>query len=60
MPDHPENFDDDTLEDLRCILVDAVKKKGKDMELIRQKMDLKFSLRIKETVEMEPMVLEIQ
>lgn len=60
VPDHPENYDDDTLEDQRCLLVDAMKKKGKDMQLIREKMDLTFSLRRKEIVEMEPMVLEIQ
>ena len=60
VPDYPENYDDDALEDQRCLLVDAMKKKGKDMELIRQKMDLTFSLRRKEIVEVEPMVLEIQ
>lgn len=37
-----------------------MKKSRKDMQLIRQKMDLTFSLRRKEIVEMELMVLEIQ
>ncbi|XP_035863592.1 uncharacterized protein LOC116045721 [Sander lucioperca] len=60
VPDHPENYNDETLEDQRCVLVGEMKKKGKDMELIRQKMDLTFSLRRKEIVEVEPMVLEIQ
>ncbi|XP_039648906.1 uncharacterized protein LOC120554221 isoform X2 [Perca fluviatilis] len=60
VPDHPENYNDETLEDQRCVLVGEMKKKGKDMEVIRQKMDLTFSLRRKEIVEVEPMVLEIQ
>lgn len=37
-------LNDDVLEDLRCILVNEMKKKGKDMEL-RQKMEVTFSLR---------------
>lgn len=60
LPDHPQNFDDDTLEDERCVLVDETKKKWKDMELIRQKMELTFSLRRKEIIEVQPMVTEIQ
>ncbi|XP_034557898.1 uncharacterized protein LOC117825987 isoform X1 [Notolabrus celidotus] len=60
LPDHPENFDDDTLEDERCVLVDETKKKQKDMELISQKMELTFSLRRKEIIEVQPMVMEIQ
>ncbi|KAL7863317.1 hypothetical protein SRHO_G00123010 [Serrasalmus rhombeus] len=51
VPDHPENFDDDSLEQQRCGLVDAMKKKEKDMEFIRQKMDLTFSLRRKEIIQ---------
>ncbi|KAK3506267.1 hypothetical protein QTP70_016135, partial [Hemibagrus guttatus] len=54
------NYDDDTLEAQRCVLVDAMKKKGKDMELIQQKMDLTFSFRRKEIVEVRPVVSEIQ
>ncbi|KAL6462559.1 hypothetical protein MHYP_G00289810 [Metynnis hypsauchen] len=60
VPDYPKNYDDDVLEDQRCLLVDAMKKKGKDIELISEKMDLTFSLRRKEIVQLEPMVLEIQ
>lgn len=60
LPDHPENFDDDTLEDERCVLVDETKKKWKDMELISQKMELTFFLRRKEIIEVQPMVTEIQ
>ncbi|TDG99317.1 hypothetical protein EPR50_G00209730 [Perca flavescens] len=51
VPDHPENYNDETLEDQRCVLVGEMKKKGKDMEVIGQKMDLTFSLRRKEIVE---------
>ncbi|CAL8342610.1 unnamed protein product [Arctogadus glacialis] len=59
VPDHPESYDDDALEDIRCILVDAMKKKNMDMDFIKEKMDLTFSLRRKEIVEMEPMVAEV-
>lgn len=59
VPDHPEN-QDDTLEDLRLALVDEMKKRSKNMTLIRQKMDLTFSLRRKEVVEVQAMVSEIQ
>ncbi|KAK7895675.1 hypothetical protein WMY93_021000 [Mugilogobius chulae] len=44
----------------RCLLVDELKKRGKDMALIRQKMELTFSLRRKEIVEMQPLVKEVQ
>lgn len=60
MPDHPENFDDNTLEDDRCVLLDETKKKWKDMEVINQKMELTFSLRRKEIIEVQPMATEIQ
>lgn len=60
VPQHPETYDDDTLEEQRCILVDEMKKKGKDMPLIKQKMDLTFSLRRKEIVELQPLVMEVQ
>lgn len=60
MPDHPENFDDDTLEDERCVLVDETKKKWKDIELISQKMELTFSFRRKEMIEVQHIVAEIQ
>ncbi|KAK7160655.1 hypothetical protein R3I93_008346 [Phoxinus phoxinus] len=36
-----------------------MKKKNKDMEFIKQKMDITFSLRRMEIVEMEPMVSEV-
>lgn len=59
VPDHPESYTEDDLEDLRSSLVEAMKKKNKDMEFIRQKMDITFSLRRMEIVEMEPMVSEV-
>lgn len=34
VPEHPENYDDETLEDQRCVLVDAMKKKGKDKIIV--------------------------
>ena len=52
MPDHPENFDDDTLKDQRCVLVEEMKKKWKDVEFNSKGMDLTFSLRRKEIIEM--------
>ncbi|KAK0151160.1 Sterile alpha motif domain-containing protein 3 [Merluccius polli] len=59
VPDHPENYTEDDLEDLRSSLVEAMKKKNKDMEFIRQRMDITFSLRRKQIVEVEPMVSEV-
>ncbi|KAJ8390314.1 hypothetical protein AAFF_G00108830 [Aldrovandia affinis] len=41
-------------------MVDEMKKRSKDLTLIRQKMDLTFSFRRKEIVDVQPMVLEIQ
>ncbi|XP_036006788.1 uncharacterized protein LOC105920388 [Fundulus heteroclitus] len=59
VPDHPESYTEDDLEDLRSSLVEAMKKKNKDMEFISQKMDVTFSFRRMEIVEMEPMVSEV-
>ena len=59
VPDHPESYTEEDLEDLRSSLVEAMKKKNKDMEFIRQKMDVTFSLRRMQIVEMEPMVSEV-
>lgn len=60
MPQNPEKYDDHALEEERCIMVDEMKKRGKDMPLIKQKMDLTFSLRRKEIVEVQPLVMEVQ
>uniref|UniRef100_A0AAZ1XX59 Uncharacterized protein n=1 Tax=Oreochromis aureus TaxID=47969 RepID=A0AAZ1XX59_OREAU len=60
IPDAPENFNDESLENERCILEDEMKKRDKNMALITQKMDITFSLRRKEVVEMQPLVKEMQ
>lgn len=60
VPDHPQHHDDSTLEEERVALVDEMKKKKKDMTLIRRKMTMTFSLRRKEVVEGQPMVSEVQ
>lgn len=59
VPDHPENYNDDSLEDERLALVEEFKKKKKNVALIRQKMELTFSLRRREVVELQPMVSEV-
>lgn len=59
VPDHPENYNDDSLEDERLVLVEEFKKKNKNVALIRQKMELTFSLRRREIVELQPMVSEV-
>ena len=58
VPDHPESYTEEDFEDLRSSLVEAMKKKNKDMEF-RQKMDITFSHRRMEIVEMEPMASEV-
>ncbi|XP_039477868.1 uncharacterized protein LOC120443361 [Oreochromis aureus] len=60
IPDAPENYNDESLENERCILEDEMKKRGKNMALITQKMDITFSLRRKEVVETQPLVKEMQ
>lgn len=59
VPDHPQNYNDDLLEDERLFLVEEFKKKNRDITLFRQKMELNFSLRRRETVDLEPMVSEV-
>lgn len=60
VPDNPEHHDDSTLEEERLALVEEMKKKKRHMGLIRHKMELTFSLRRKEIVEMQPMVSAFQ
>ncbi|KAL4000610.1 F-box and leucine-rich repeat protein 13 [Sarotherodon galilaeus] len=60
IPDAPENYNDESLENERCILEDEMKKRDKNMALVTQKMDITFSLRRKEVVEMQPLVKEMQ
>ncbi|KAI4812000.1 hypothetical protein KUCAC02_014857, partial [Chaenocephalus aceratus] len=50
------NYNDDSLEEHRGILVTEMKKRSKDVDLIRSKMDLTFSLRRKEVVEVQAMI----
>ncbi|XP_070840006.1 sterile alpha motif domain-containing protein 3-like [Chaetodon trifascialis] len=59
VPDHPENYNDDSLEDERLVLVEEFKKKNKNVALIRQKMEVSFSLRCREIVELQPIVSEV-
>ncbi|KAK5599376.1 hypothetical protein CRENBAI_021926 [Crenichthys baileyi] len=54
-----ENHSDDSLEEERMALAEESQKRSKNVQLIRQKMELTFSLRRKEIVEMEPMVAEV-
>ncbi|KAK9531033.1 hypothetical protein VZT92_010485 [Zoarces viviparus] len=60
VPDYPQHHDDSTLEEERVALVDEMKKKKKNITLIRHKMELTFSLRRREVVEGQPMVSEVQ
>lgn len=60
VPDYPDHHDDDILEVERLALVDEFKKTRRNMAEIRQKMELTFSLRRREIVEMQPMVSEIK
>ena len=60
VPDHPDNHTDDSLEDQRLAMVEEINKRNKNVALIKQQMELTFSLRRKEIVEMEPMVSEVQ
>lgn len=59
VPDHPQHHDGSSLEEERVLLAEEMKKKRKDTKLIRNKMDLTFSLRRKEVVEGQPMVSEV-
>lgn len=59
VPDHPDHHNDDSLEDERQALAENFNRKNKNVALIRQKMELTFSLRRKEIIELEPMVSEV-
>lgn len=60
VPQHPQQQDDASLEEQRLLLVEASKKAQLDRSLVREKMDLTFSLRRREIVEEQPMVVEVQ
>lgn len=57
VPDCPQYHDDATLEEERVALIEEMMKK-KNTTLIKQKMELTFSLRRREVVECQPMVSE--
>lgn len=59
IPDHPDNHSDDSLEEERLALLEESQKRSKNLVLIKQQMELTFSLRRKEIVEMEPTVTEV-
>ena len=60
VPDHPDTHTDDSLEEERLALVEELKKRNKNVALIKQQMEVTFSLRRKEIVELVPMVSEVQ
>ncbi|XP_074503184.1 uncharacterized protein LOC141774421 isoform X1 [Sebastes fasciatus] len=60
VPDHPHTHTDDSLEEERLALVEELKKRNKNVALIKQQMEVTFSLRRKEIVELVPMVSEVQ
>uniref|UniRef100_A0A1A8A8R1 Si:ch211-182e10.4 n=1 Tax=Nothobranchius furzeri TaxID=105023 RepID=A0A1A8A8R1_NOTFU len=59
VPDYPDSHSDDSLEEERLALLEESQKRRMDPVLIKQKMELTFSLRRKEIVEVEPMVTEV-
>ncbi|XP_035992475.1 uncharacterized protein LOC118563005 [Fundulus heteroclitus] len=60
VPEYPDNHDGTTLEEERLALIEEMKKRKRNMGLIRQKMELTFSHRRREIVEVQPMVSEVQ
>ena len=60
VPQHPQQQDDASLEEQRILLVEASKKARLDHSFVSGKMDLTFSLRRREIVEEQPMVMEVQ
>lgn len=60
VPDHPDDHTDDSLEDQRLAMVEELKKRNRNVALIKQQMELTFSLRRKEIVEVQPMVSEVR
>ncbi|XP_022542665.1 uncharacterized protein LOC107197338 [Astyanax mexicanus] len=60
IPEHPSNHDETSLEEQRILLVAETKKSRKDMGVIKEKMAVTFSLRRREVVEDQPMVVQIQ
>lgn len=60
VPEHPCNHTDASLEEQRLLLINETKKARSSMVVISEKMELTFSLRRKEVVEDQPMVVDVQ
>lgn len=56
LPNLPEGFQMEALEDARNAVVDELKKRAPDNHIVKQNMDLTFALRRKEVVEKEPAI----
>lgn len=56
LPPHPEGQSDDSLEDLRLQMIKETEKKKFDVAFIKETMDVTFSLRRREVVDLEPLV----
>ncbi|XP_051945341.1 uncharacterized protein LOC127617417 [Xyrauchen texanus] len=60
VPEHPCNHTDTSLEEQRLLLVEETKKARRNIAAISEKMELTFSLRRKEVVQEQPMIVEVQ
>ena len=60
VPEHPDQYDDASLEEQRLMLVEASKRARTDDSVLAEKMRITFSLRRKEIEEDQPMVIEVQ
>ncbi|XP_034021378.1 uncharacterized protein LOC117505951 [Thalassophryne amazonica] len=59
-PEHPNQQDDSSLEQHRKLLVEATKMAKIDEKFIKETMEMTFSLRRREVVDDQPMVIEVQ
>ncbi|GAA6083498.1 uncharacterized protein LOC100151192, partial [Tachysurus ichikawai] len=60
VPEHPCNHTNTSLEEQRLLLAEETKKASRNMAAISEKMELTFSLRRKEVVQEQPMIVEVQ
>lgn len=56
LPPHPEGQSDDSLEDLRLQMIKETEKKKFDVAFIKESMNVTFSLRRREVVDIQPLV----
>ncbi|XP_051782718.1 sterile alpha motif domain-containing protein 3-like [Erpetoichthys calabaricus] len=56
LPDHPPGINEEVLECERRAMVDELKKKNFNMNLLNEKMDITFSMRRQEIVQQQPLV----